>query len=479
MSGAITTEQTLSQLITKLSKSNMDDESQEKMDVSINTPFGELSVDLYEFESARNKAINQMKTKCEISAGSRLNEIKLARAFFESKKYTEYGKFWPSTFGCLIKSHLDTYFENDRLVEEFFCDGNDLVQARYMDMTLSNGKSLRFITEGIRLYEMADGSKIVLTLSVDRDNDHFINIYSNQPYDCKNMIDDFLADFFKRGPLKGQFFDIDYNFMDRNPAVNDLLVWDSDVKQILEREIVQYFDIMPSLKKMGMPTSRGLILSGPPGTGKTMYAKALAASCDVTTILISAEMVKQRYDVKSAFILARKLAPCLIIIEDIDTAGTVSRKFSNHPILGEYLQSMDGIEANDGVVVLATTNHTENIDPAITDRPGRFDRIINVDLPSKRQRMGIILNLLNKFDHDELSDGFVLRMAKKTEGLSGAWIKECIHSSFIQASYDGRDKISQSDIEDAVSEVIERRGHVFVPTKVLPNANPIANGYTA
>ena len=83
----------------------------------------------------------------------------------------------------------------------------------------------------------------------------------------------------------------------------------------------------------------------------------------------------------------------LIIIEDIDTAGTVSRKFTDHPILGEYLQAMDGMEANNGVVVLATTNHTENIDPAISDRPGRFDRIIEVPLPDKAQRKEIIQNL--------------------------------------------------------------------------------------
>ena len=67
-----------------------------------------------------------------------------------------------------------------------------------------------------------------------------------------------------------------------------------------------------------------------------------------------------------------------MIIEDIDTAGTVSRRFTDHPILGEYLQAMDGMEPNDGIVIVATTNHTENIDPAISDRPGRFDRIIEI-----------------------------------------------------------------------------------------------------
>ena len=136
-----------------------------------------------------------------------------------------------------------------------------------------------------------------------------------------------------------------------------------------------------------------------------MIAKSIASETEVTTILISAEMIQQRNDIKSAFRLARKLAPTLIIIEDIDTAGTVSRRFADHPILGEYLQAMDGIEANEGVVVLATTNHTENIDPAISDRPGRFDRIIDVPLPDAEQRINILANLLAKMPTDNLTFG--------------------------------------------------------------------------
>ena len=101
---------------------------------------------------------------------------------------------------------------------------------------------------------------------------------------------------------------------------------------------------MPILRKNGLPNSRGIILSGPPGTGKTMIAKSLAAKSNVTTILISAEMINQKNEVKSIFRLGRKLAPTLMIIEDIDTAGTVSRRFTDHPILGEYLQAMDSME---------------------------------------------------------------------------------------------------------------------------------------
>jgi ATP-dependent 26S proteasome regulatory subunit len=188
-------------------------------------------------------------------------------------------------------------------------------------------------------------------------------------------------------------------------------------------------------------------------------------------------MIQQRNDIKSAFRLARKLAPTLIIIEDIDTAGTVSRRFADHPILGEYLQAMDGIEANEGVVVLATTNHTENIDPAISDRPGRFDRIIEVPLPDLNQRINILSNLLSKMPTDNISFGLrnknffgnetISQIGRDAKHLSGAWIREIVHTAFIFATYDGRSSIRADDLKAALMDVKERRGLAYKSTPNL------------
>jgi ATP-dependent 26S proteasome regulatory subunit len=208
-------------------------------------------------------------------------------------------------------------------------------------------------------------------------------------------------------------------------------------------------------------------LSGAPGTGKTMYAKSLAAEAETTTILISAEMIQQRHDVKSVFKLARRLSPALIIIEDIDTAGTVSRKFTDHPILGEYLQAMDGMESNNGVVILATTNHTENIDPAISDRPGRFDRIIEVPLPDKNQRKEIIQNLMRNMPTKIHSGKAIDKIASKSKGLSGAWIREVIQTAMIEAISDERSEIDVCDLESGLKDVLQRRGMAYKPTPGL------------
>ena len=231
---------------------------------------------------------------------------------------------------------------------------------------------------------------------------------------------------------------------------------------------------MPILAKRGLPNSRGIILSGPPGTGKTMYAKSIAAECHLSTILISSEMIRNTHDVKSTFRLARKLAPSLIIVEDIDTAGTVSRKFANHPILGEYLQAMDGLESNDGVIVLATTNHTEDIDPAISDRPGRFDRIIEVGLPNLTQRREIIEILLRKYPVAKVTKSTVSHLVKHSSELSGAWIREIIQSALILAISQERDEIINDDLIESIGDVLERRGMAYKSTPVLngTSSNP-------
>ena len=212
---------------------------------------------------------------------------------------------------------------------------------------------------------------------------------------------------------------MDYNFMKRSEMVDELLAWNPAIRKQLQKDVLDFLKLMPILQERGLPNSRGIILSGAPGTVKTMYAKSIAAEAATTTILISAEMIRQRHDIKSVFKLARRLSPTLIIIEDIDTAGTVSRNFTDHPILGEYLQSLDGMDSNNGILVLATTNHTENIDPAISDRPGRFDRIIEVPLPDKSQRKQILKNLIRHMPTMLTRDQSIDKVATKSSGLSG------------------------------------------------------------
>ncbi len=128
---------------------------------------------------------------------------------------------------------------------------------------------------------------------------------------------------------------------------------------------------------------------------------------------------------------------------------------------------MDGMETNNGVVVLATTNHTENIDPAISDRPGRFDRIIEVPLPDRTQRKEIIQNLMRNMPTKIVSGKVIDKVSSKSEGLSGAWIREVVQTAMIEAISNDREEILACDLEEGLKDVLMRRGMAYKPTPRL------------
>ena len=389
-------------------KNNENNKNEEITQVVAKTPFGDIEFDYVELERARVHA----KKLVNISKPTLFRKMVID---FLGEDTVSDNNYWKGNLGPLMKLYIDEYMREWKLVKEFILVNEQENECHYGNVSLGELGLQRFLSLGYRFYESTDGSntKFVLQFTIDCDGDQRLIVTGSEtgkrPLD---FIAEFEADFYLNGPLKNAFFDMDFNFIDRDKNINELVAWDKDIRNTLKRDLIDFQDVMPILAKRGLPNSRGIILSGPPGTGKTMYAKSIAAECHLSTILISSEMIRSTHDVKSTFRLARKLAPSLIIVEDIDTAGTVSRQFANHPILGEYLQAMDGLESNDGVIVLATTNHTENIDPAISDRPGRFDRIIEVGLPKPTQRREIIEILLRKYPVAKITKTTVNHLVK-------------------------------------------------------------------
>jgi len=430
-----------------------------KSSFTITTPLGNIEVDLEEFENARKRAKNVVNPP-QYSLARRMT-----REFIGGEDKMDF-KFWSNNLGSLIKLHMDKFYSKDDLVKEFDLEGRLETQATYGNIQLGDDGSMRFMQNGYRFYER-DGERFTVISSKDQDGDQRLVFITTEEGRGLELLEELEDDFYLNGPLNGAFFDMKFNFMKRSEMVDELLAWNPEIRKQLKKDVLDFLLLMPILGERGLPNSRGVILSGAPGTGKTMYAKSLAAEAETTTILISAEMIHQRHDVKSAFKLARRLAPSLVIIEDIDTAGTVSRKFTDHPILGEYLQAMDGMEPNNGVVVLATTNHTENIDPAISDRPGRFDRIIEVPLPDKSQRKEIIQNLMRNMPTKIVSGKAIAVIASKSKGLSGAWIREVIQTAMIEAISDDREEIEVEDLDEGLKDVLQRRGMAYKATPTL------------
>ena len=439
------------------------DESEENVgstEFSVNSPAGEFSIDIKSYEEAKTNAKEQLNPPTVSLMRQKIREFLGGTDCWDSRYYDE-------KLGALIKYHIDKKFADYELVKEFKHDGKVEIEPGYANINIGDGKSARFIQYGARFYQNDTEKCAVYCSTEEFGTDERIVIITTKEGRGLELIEELEASFYAEGILKNAFFDMQFNFIKRSETVNDLIAWNADVRKQLDKDVIEFLKVMPILRKNGLPNSRGIILSGPPGTGKTMIAKSLASKTSVTTILISAEMIQQKNEVKSIFRLGRKLAPTLMIIEDIDTAGTVSRRFTDHPILGEYLQSMDGMEPNNGMVIIATTNHTENIDPAISDRPGRFDRIIDVPLPNYSQRSGIISNILAKMPAEEISESEIAKIANRSSGLSGAWIREIVQTAMIEAIYAGREQVSAADLELGLKDVLVRRGLAYQSTPKL------------
>ena len=436
---------------------------------AVKTPFGPLEIDLFDYEAAQ-EALVATRKKVE----QRTFTEQLLFNFLGEGNVRE-SRYWPGNLGKLMKIHLDAFLDQREwdCVEEFSIERGRKVSCTYSAYDFPGNSKERYLVLGYRFFKhrTLKNARFVLEYLVDSDGDHRLSLIrakrdipiAEPGTDLPpTIIDEMDDDFYVNGPLNGEFFDIRYNFIDRDKSIEELIAWDEEVKQLLWKDIVMFQKAMPALLERGIPNSRGIILAGPPGTGKTMMAKWLAAHSEITCILISAEMIGGRHDIKRCYEIARKLSPSLLIIEDIDTAGALDRRASDHPLLGEFLQAMDGVVPNHGVITLATTNHSDKIDPAIADRPGRFDRIIEVGLPRKNQRYHILKQLLEKMDLDDTLDTSAINsLAKASEGLTGAWLRELVQSAFLTAYSCGENNISHEHLIQSLKDVMKRRGMAY------------------
>ena len=228
-------------------------------------------------------------------------------------------------------------------------------------------------------------------------------------------------------------------------------------------EIVDYMHDPDKYRKIGARMPKGILLVGPPGTGKTMLAKAVAGEANVPFFSISGSEFVEMFvgmgasKVRDLFKQAKEKAPCIVFIDEIDAIGQ-KRNASNlggnderEQTLNQLLTEMDGFEDNTGVIILAATNRPEALDAALT-RPGRFDRRVPVELPDLKGREAILkVHAQNIKVEDDVDYGIIARMAA---GASGAELANIINEAALRAVRDKRDKVSQSDLEESIEVVI-------------------------
>ncbi len=237
---------------------------------------------------------------------------------------------------------------------------------------------------------------------------------------------------------------------------------EDEAKENLQ-EIVNYLHDPSKYQEIGASMPKGILLVGPPGTGKTMLAKAVAGESQVPFFSISGSEFVEMFvgmgasKVRDLFSQAKEKAPCIVFIDEIDaigqkrSGGQYGGNDEREQTLNQLLTEMDGFDDNSGVIILAATNRPESLDPALT-RPGRFDRRVPVELPDLKGREEILKVHARKIKLAENVDfSTVARMAS---GASGAELANIVNEAALRAVRDGRKLVTQADLEESIETVI-------------------------
>jgi AAA+ superfamily predicted ATPase len=361
--------------------------------------------------------------------------------------------------------HLQTNYKSN--VESVKPTIDEHVGIRYKKFDLGRGVKHSLPHSAVFFIESEGGTeKLVLTL--DSSNLWPTELTEGQIiYNCsehqeQSFWDRFHEDFYVKGPLKGERFGADLRLLDYDPNLRtDDIILDEKVKMSLEKNIAGFIRAIPALERAGHRTSRGIMMAGVPGTGKTLYCKILLNRVDLTTIYVTRARMSKGLTLKRIYRLARKLSPSLVLIEDIDTVGGMDRRAKvdddDDSSLGSLLEILEGIEPNTKVITVVTTNYPQHLDEALRNRPGRIDVFINIEVPNGEQRRQMLkgmtsnVKLAADIDWDEL--------VKLTKGMSGAYLREVVASAILTFTFNSPDEdiiLDNESLIDACKQSRER-----------------------
>ena len=305
----------------------------------------------------------------------------------------------------------------------------------YVTFDIGYGKKEEAIKEGSLVLVSPDEQRLVVRF----DTDYIDDIEESRPEvfmtcereraiwleDICREIDEWML---KNNYFRGKKIKPDGKFLDikKGEYTWDDIILEQTVKDEIKRNITDYFDLRNIYKKNNLPSKRGMICYGPPGTGKTLLGKVLASQIESTFIWVSSSDISTAGSVSAIFRMARELSPTILFLEDVDLFASIREYNDNTRVLGELLVQMDGFIANNDLFIIATTNDIKAIEPALKNRPSRFDTLIEFKSLSEQLRARMMGQLLKDYRimREESSDALARRVAKLTGDITGAELKE-------------------------------------------------------
>ncbi|MGF1573555.1 MAG: AAA family ATPase [Sumerlaeia bacterium] len=292
------------------------------------------------------------------------------------------------------------------------------------------------LKEGRQYWESAEGHRMTVDYDCEEERSRS---YSEAEFAVPRERYDWLLELLEKLRLwidanhfmRRQAFGADGEFLKLDDAANwnNVLIPD-DVRSRLEAECIQLFKHADLFRANGVPLRRGIILYGPPGTGKTMIGRLLAKMCGVTFILITPGMLSNPAVLRQAFNWGRRFGPAILFFEDFDLVAGDGHQSGGGGLLGEFLSCLDGVDMSEGIVAIATTNDLNAIEPALRERPNRFDCILQIPPLSQNHRIAYLAQWLERHPNSEVN---IERVAKKANNYTGAQMQELCRQGVMAA----------------------------------------------
>jgi ATP-dependent 26S proteasome regulatory subunit len=317
---------------------------------------------------------------------------------------------------------------------------------RYTTIKSSPTNEDKCLWFGYQQLENSEGRKLIIEVDCSNKSPFYNIITTKDDVDLATKlmaeVDDFIVN---RNVYMGQVIEVDsdgtLDFMKMVKKTWDDVIIPDDIRDELIYNAIWPIEKSDIFKSNGLSTKRGIMLEGKPGVGKTMAVSVIASlmTDKATTIWIPARSVGQADDIAQIYTAARELSPCILLFEDIDLIATDRSTTGNYsPVLGELLGQLDGLEVNNCIITIATTNYPEAIEKALRDRPSRFDRRIQFDLPTKDARRKMLNIFTSKLKLDDDVDLDVI--ADLSNKFTGAYMRELVSTAVIEAIKESPDK---------------------------------------